>query len=223
MKNRSPHKDTILSAGPKLAITSFTFLLTSLLAFYMGVPLLIKTFIMKETRLVEGTETWQKWTDVTVPILIKFYIFNVTNVPEAEMGGKFKLQEVGPYVWEEKRSKQILAIDEDEDTVTYKEVVKYYFRRDLSIGSDEDRLNIVNLPFISAATLIYKLLYSSLANYVINFFVGMDEKFVLRDVKIKELVFDGVELGDTYKILADFGVVDLPAEFIDGTFAFYNQ
>ncbi|CAG7699983.1 unnamed protein product [Allacma fusca] len=223
MKNRNPARSSILSAGPTVVTVTTTLLILSLIIFFILVPVLIRTLIVRETALVNGTDTWGKWTNVTIPILIKFYIFNVTNIEDAEVGGKFKLQEVGPYVWEEKRTKQIVAVDEDADTVTYREIVWYYFRRDLSIGSQEDTINIVNIPFLAAATLIYKVGFTSLADNVITFFANMDERFALRDVNIRELVFDGVELNVAYSTLADIGIVELPDEFHDGTFAFYNR
>ncbi|CAG7817502.1 unnamed protein product [Allacma fusca] len=148
MKNRNPYKASILFAGPAFTVVAAALLGFCLLLFYVVIPAVIKALIIKETRLINGTDTWNKWTDVKVPILIKFYFFNVTNIEEADRGGKFQVREVGPYVWEEKRSKQIVAMDEEEDTVTYKEVVWYYFRPDLSIGSQEDTVNIVNIPFI---------------------------------------------------------------------------
>ncbi|CAG7828989.1 unnamed protein product [Allacma fusca] len=223
MKNRNPKKGSILLAGPAIVIAAASLLSISLFVFYVVIPSVIRTLILKETKLINGTETWEKWTNVKIPILIKFYIFNVTNADDAENGAKFEVQEVGPYVWEEKRTKQVISIDENEDTVTYKEIIHYYFRPDLSVGSQEDMVNIVNVPLLAAVALSYHTLYTSVANYIINIFARLSETIVMRNVNIRELVFDGVELGSTYGLLASFGIVELPDEFVDGTFAFYNQ
>ncbi|CAG7785909.1 unnamed protein product, partial [Allacma fusca] len=45
----------------------------------------------------------------------------------------------------------------------------------------------------------------------------------MRNVNIREVVFDGHKLPSAFTTLADFGIVDLPDEFSDGAFAFYNQ
>ncbi|CAG7825421.1 unnamed protein product, partial [Allacma fusca] len=82
-------------------------------------------------------------------------------------GSKFEVEEVGPYVWQEMRLKNVTAMNDEEDTATYQETVYYYFRSDLSAGSEEDVLNVVNIPFISVATMLYQHLYTSFANFIL--------------------------------------------------------
>ncbi|CAG7826290.1 unnamed protein product [Allacma fusca] len=94
---------------------------------------------------------------------------------------------------------------------------------DLSVGSQDDTVSIVNIPFIMVATIAHKILGSTFADFLIDMFVNENEKFVLPDLKVRELIFDGVKLSDLYHTLASFGIADLPEELIDGAFAFYNQ
>ena len=56
-------------------------------------------FVFQQVKLTNGSETWEKWSDIPLPVYLSFYIFNVTNPLEVELGGKPRLQEVGPYVY----------------------------------------------------------------------------------------------------------------------------
>lgn len=40
------------------------------------------------------------WESFPIPIQFSIYVFNVTNHLEVETGGKPKLQEIGPFVFE---------------------------------------------------------------------------------------------------------------------------
>jgi len=48
---------------------------------------------------VEGEDTFEKWRNIKVPILMKVYFFNVTNPDEIQAGAIPIVNEVGPYVY----------------------------------------------------------------------------------------------------------------------------
>ena len=56
----------------------------------------------QEFQLKKGNDLFKQWSNVTVPIKLKFYVFNITNPDDLEKstGEQIHLQEIGPYVYE---------------------------------------------------------------------------------------------------------------------------
>jgi hypothetical protein len=71
---------------------------------------------------------------------------------------------------------------------------------------------------------LYTNLYSFWADSAIDLLISEGESVVLRDLNIRELVFDGVKLRSTYQTFVTLGSIarDIPKEFKDGTFALYG-
>lgn len=51
-------------------------------------------------RLEEGTEQWERFEEIPVPLKLQFHIFNITNAEKVLAGEQPVLQEVGPYEYE---------------------------------------------------------------------------------------------------------------------------
>ncbi|CAG7821136.1 unnamed protein product [Allacma fusca] len=159
---------------------------------------------------------------VLVLLLLTFFI-GIPLIIREQIKLEARL-EVGPYVWEEKRVRNVLEVNEEKDYVRYTETLHYYFREDLSVGSQEDKMDIVNIPFVALSTILYQKVYSFIANSAIDHFMEEEkENIVQRGVKVREFIFDGVKLNPMYESLANLGGIQLPAEFADGTFAMYNR
>ncbi|CAG7837572.1 unnamed protein product [Allacma fusca] len=218
--------------GPAIITTAVVLLASSGVLFFVGVPYYIPERVKSETRLINGTKTWDKWSNISVPIFLKYHFFNVTN-PEAVInhGAKFELQEVGPYVWQEKRTKEIISVDEEEDTVTFREIVRFYYRPDLSVGSLDDTINMVNLPLITAATKLYMApgftswlgIQDTLMSELID---HEGETIVSKGLKIRQLIFEGVPLKETYLTMGAASSLfkETTPELKAGIFAFnYNK
>jgi len=94
---------------------------------WVVVPNIIEDKIEEEVRLVEGTETWNKWLNNPVPVYLKFTFFNITNPRAVLEGQKPILVEVGPYVYKELRNKTVNNIDHDRDTVSYNQKILHTF------------------------------------------------------------------------------------------------
>lgn len=103
----------------KVIIVSFVVLLLGALIGFLAFPLLFKELVKRvsadikdiydihitgpfpqSVNLKPGSETRQLWEKMPFPLTFKIYVFNVTNAQDIEMGGKPKLQEVGPFVYE---------------------------------------------------------------------------------------------------------------------------
>ncbi|CAG7833576.1 unnamed protein product [Allacma fusca] len=181
--------------------------------------------VKEETRLETNSSTFNKWQNVEVPIVLKLTFFNITNpdaIEKGQPGEKFNLTEVGPFVWVEKRYKEIIAIDDNEDSISYKEYTTYTFSPELSGGrSDQEEIYMVNFPFVAVSTILKKTIYS-FANLAINSLVKDGERFV-RKVKVAEVMFDGISLNPTYNALVSLSPGGPPEEFSGGKFAFYKS
>lgn len=58
------------------------------------------------------------------------------------------------WFFRQKRVKTDIEVNEDNDSVFYRQPVYYHFRPDLTQGSLEDVISVVNLPFIVSAIAI---------------------------------------------------------------------
>eukprot|EP00096_Caligus_rogercresseyi_P009544 TRINITY_DN3248_c0_g1_i2.p1 TRINITY_DN3248_c0_g1~~TRINITY_DN3248_c0_g1_i2.p1 ORF type:complete len:506 (-),score=107.11 TRINITY_DN3248_c0_g1_i2:53-1570(-) len=100
--------------------------------------------------LTSSSEVSQLWLHPPIKPHLKIYIFNVTNPGEYLRGGKPKLDEVGPYVYEEKWEKIHAKWSGNDTRVEYEQKKTYFFRGDASMGSQEDTLIVPNVPMIAA-------------------------------------------------------------------------
>ncbi|RWS22752.1 platelet glycoprotein 4-like protein, partial [Leptotrombidium deliense] len=104
-----------------------------------------------ELSLRKGSLMLQRWSNVELPIYLSVYLFEVTNPDEAEFKkAKPILKERGPYVFLEKRYKEILGFEEDESLIIYKEFTSFYFDRSRSVGSLDDEIMVLNIPVVAA-------------------------------------------------------------------------
>lgn len=85
----------------KVAGLTFSGLFTFGIIFgFVAIPLTMKGIISKALQLSVGSETREIYLKPPFPLLFKVYLFNVTNPEEVTSGGKPKLEEVGPYIFE---------------------------------------------------------------------------------------------------------------------------
>ena len=62
-------------------------------------------------------------------------------------GGKIKLEEVGPFVYEEKWVREEVEWLEENTAVKFRMKRSYHHRPDLSSGSLTDQITLPNVPF----------------------------------------------------------------------------
>ncbi|CAG7833577.1 unnamed protein product [Allacma fusca] len=172
-----------------LATTGLTFLVLAVLMGWVIVPKIIEDQIYKQVQLRNGTEVWDKWSDIPIPVYLKFYIFNVTNPLEVERGEKPRLQQVGPYSYREKRRKVDLSVSEDEDVVTYRQPVEYFFEENMSSGSEDDLVNIINIPFVAVAHKAEELPY--FIRYLVSMYLENFKQTLCITRTVGEILFQG--------------------------------
>ena len=102
--------------------------------------LIIKNFVLL------GPHSMSKDMWINTPKMqTSVYIFEVQNKDDVMKGGKPKLVEKGPYVYDEYHHKTNLAWNLN-GTVSYENVREYHFNANESKGTLDDMITIVNPP-----------------------------------------------------------------------------
>lgn len=128
------------------------FLVGGILVGWIVFPNAMEAKIREQVRLEPSSMTFDKWRNITTPILIRYYLFNVTNPEEILEGKKPNVTEVGPFVYEQKRIKTILGTDDQNDTVSYQQAITYKFNPEQSVGPQDTVLTILNIPLAAFRT-----------------------------------------------------------------------
>jgi lysosome membrane protein 2 len=212
--------------------TGIGLVIVSVVFGFVVVPNIIDGKIKEEVRIVEGTETWDKWVEAPYPVYLRFFIFNFTNPTAIEDGEKPNLVEIGPYVYRERRVKVDIELDTDTETVAYRQPIDFFFEPELSkmkIGdeeiqlSPEDRFNVPNLPFLAISTSLYQRKIGPAAQLIVDYLVQSGESFVKQDVSVTEFIWDGFDINPMYGlILSALPEDERPPEFNEDKFAFYR-
>uniref|UniRef100_A0A0A9YDQ1 Scavenger receptor class B member 1 n=1 Tax=Lygus hesperus TaxID=30085 RepID=A0A0A9YDQ1_LYGHE len=105
-------------------------------------------FRMKVT-FTEGAETFLIWKKPEVDLLLKVYLFNVTN-RDAFLAGKEKLkvQQVGPYVYKEDIEHSNVSFN-DNGTISAVPLHPLRYMPELSNGTEKDLLILPNIALLS--------------------------------------------------------------------------
>ncbi len=92
-------------------------------------------------------------------ILRKFYFLEILNPDQLVNGSdsKAKMRQRGPYVYENKAQKRNIIFSKDSNNLTFSPVNTFYFRPDLSNGSEFDSLTVLNLPLLVSLSLTAEL------------------------------------------------------------------
>lgn len=99
--------------------------------------ILIKVFFcifLKEIPFVNGTEAYDRWEKLSVPMSYSYYFFQPIN-PEVFLTSpeSVEYEELGPFVFEENFTKIDAQFEDDETRVVYKEERTYAFQEHLSV------------------------------------------------------------------------------------------
>ena len=104
----------------------------------------VQDFLLHQFSLAPNTLFTSVWKDIPVTPKIEVYVFNVTN-HEAYLAGrerKLSVEEVGPFVYHAKQSKDVQGYSEDGEEITFKSMTSYSFLPDESV-SDELQTRVI--------------------------------------------------------------------------------
>ncbi|XP_003748561.1 lysosome membrane protein 2 [Galendromus occidentalis] len=126
-----------------------------ILGYTVLIPQFVGANVNQKMRLIPENEALERWANYSDPIYLSIHLFNITNIEEFRDGGPPRVQEIGPYVYLEKRTKRVDYMDEN--VISYSEYKSYRFLPEFSSGDPkEDIVHALNVPLVSVADFIEK-------------------------------------------------------------------
>ncbi|XP_015787873.1 platelet glycoprotein 4 [Tetranychus urticae] len=184
---------------------------------YFSLPSIVLRQIHKRLVLREGSETYENWKQVPVPVYNRYYFFNIQNAAEVERyGAKPELVEVGPFTYRVLLSKHDITHNQANATVTYKERRTWIFIRNQSIGDESTMISTLNTPL--AMTLSWLQQASPAVRLVVGVTLDTTSQGFFINRTVKQLLFEGYP-----DVLTTFGPLlrpELPSAY-NGRFGFF--
>lgn len=155
-----------------IIVTSSVILTILVILFFFNYPALVKKRIIDAVIFKNGSEAMSRFitTEEIKNLRLSFYLFNVTNPTDVvDFGAKINLQEVGPFVYDELKVKDLTDNNQTSGLISYKLRKRYVFNRDLSVA-DADKLIITwpNVPLLVTTAFLEKLpFYTKGAAYML--------------------------------------------------------
>jgi hypothetical protein len=200
-------------------------------AMFFVFPQIIARKVKQNLPLRENAPVIAKWSKVSVPIYFKVYIMDIQNPEEFAAGAEPRVIQRGPYTFLETREKEIKAFSNDSKTLTYDDIKKFYFQPDLSIGSLDEEVSVINVPLMSIVQKLHALKrkISTLGSLIVpqanSLIANTGEQLVMRK-RVGELLFQGYHISlleSISKFANDFSI-DFKSPVPNNTFmAFANK
>lgn len=113
-------------------------------------PSFIESTVLDFLVIKEGSPTFDKWSEIPIPIYLEVYLYNWTNPDQVkDPNVKPHFKEIGPYVWTEYRTKEDIVFH-DNGTVSFWIVRTWYFSEELTKADLDEMITAVNmLPLVS--------------------------------------------------------------------------
>lgn len=156
---------------------------------------LFLSLLYQDIIYLPGRRLFENWRNPTVPILFKVHLFNVTNVEDILLGGKPRVEEVGPFVYREIRviRKIIFSKEDPPETLDFIEEKHYIFQPQLSVA-DPATLN-VTIPdlYFSEQSVLGKAVRFALRNQ--SPFVTLNAYSAIWETKLPGSFSDTIKVG----------------------------
>ncbi|EFN62240.1 Scavenger receptor class B member 1 [Camponotus floridanus] len=124
----------------------------------------INILIKYNTQMTPHSFLFSIWKKPPVDIYLNVYIFNITNPVEFLSGKeKLKVQEVGPYVYQEFLENNNITFN-DNGTLTYIPRRKIVYVPEMSVNNPaKDMLNVPNIPLLGVSSALHD------AGFLVNY------------------------------------------------------
>lgn len=183
MRWLTPCQVAVLTLAVLLSVLSMAMLLG-------GYQAIINCILHSRLEVAEDSESYDLWRTTPFPLILKLYLFNLTNPEQFKRGAKPVLQECGPYVWREYHEKMNVTFNAN-STVTYLQQRWWVWDAHLSgNASQHDLIFSLNTVPVSAVWAVRDHeLYLAALNRMFN---ELNEKLVVSST-VSDIVFNGVE------------------------------
>ena len=166
-------------------------LLSTLVGYYclIKLPPKFESFLDSQRILKPSNQdVWKQWTDMTLPMYVRFYLFNYTNINDIAYGRTPVVNQIGPYTYRINFKKRGLKMTSNE-TVSFVQHRTFYFDPELSIGPEESELYMINAPMAIAYLKMDNSFVNQLGGWVVD---TMNEKIFYKK-SVRVWLFDGFE------------------------------
>lgn len=177
---------------------------------WCGFPAILRSQIKKAIMLKPGSEIREMWTNFPLPLDFKVYMFNITNPDEIAKGQKPKVQEIGPFFYDEYKMKLDLVDREDDDSVEYSMKSSWIFNPKKSKFTGDEDMVFPHLMILSMAMMTLKDKPAAMpvvGKAVDSIFHKPASLFV--KAKAKDILFDGLPVDCTVKDFAGSAVCNV--------------
>ncbi|CAN8210608.1 unnamed protein product [Coccothraustes coccothraustes] len=147
---------------------------------------LISKAVKKEAVIVNGTAAFQNWLVPGSSVYREFWIFHVLNPSEVmEEGAQPKLEQRGPYTYRVRYLPKVNVTESENGTISYMLPNIANFEPDMSVGTENDTLTILNLAVVAVPS-VYP---STLMQSIINTWVKSSNSAILQNRTVKEILW----------------------------------
>ncbi|XP_041261234.1 platelet glycoprotein 4 [Onychostruthus taczanowskii] len=147
---------------------------------------LIGKAVQKEAVIVNGTTAFQNWLVPGSSVYREFWIFHVLNPSEVmEEGAQPKLEQRGPYTYRVRYLPKENVTETENGTISYMLPNIANFEPDMSVGTENDTLTILNLAVVAVPSVYPSTIMQSL----INTWVKSSNAAILQNRTVKEILW----------------------------------
>ncbi|NWZ98733.1 CD36 protein, partial [Nesospiza acunhae] len=147
---------------------------------------LISKAVKKEAVIVNGTTAFQNWLVPGSSVYREFWIFHVLNPSDViEEGAQPKLEQRGPYTYRVRYLPKENVTEGENGTINYMLPNIANFEPDMSVGTENDTLTILNLAVVAVPS-VYA---SGLMQSFINSWVKKSNAAILQNRTVKEILW----------------------------------
>ncbi|KAL3265256.1 hypothetical protein HHI36_009470 [Cryptolaemus montrouzieri] len=186
-----------MQLATKILIYSVFVLVATVIGSFLLFDSIVRFGIRDQTALRKRNEMRGLYLKIPIPLRFNVYFFNVTNPDEVTTGGKPKLQEVGPYSYDEWITKVDVVDNDVEDTLTYSPMSTFIFNEEKTGEglSPDDVVTVLHPVIVGAVTTAAETnpaLLNILAKAIKSIF--REPKTMYLTDSVRNILFDGMKI-----------------------------
>ncbi|KAK9297159.1 hypothetical protein QLX08_009032 [Tetragonisca angustula] len=148
----------------------------------------VKLVLNYKLQMVPDSMLFELWKKPPIDVYIKVYIFNITNAEEFLEGGvKLKVEEIGPYVYQEVLENENVTWHEN-GTISFVPMRKIVYIPEMSVGNPEDDwVDVPNIPMLGFFSTIHNAGF--FVNYPLTSLTNMLQSKPILHLSVQEYLW----------------------------------